>query len=416
MELEIKTMTTLRPIRLTIDFFISLLFVSCVSAQFRDDFNGEKIALDTSGVNGWNFFAGDGPAVMDFSQFGKGYASISVDATKDKRGIWWALIKRRVSKEMDIHLLNNPKYALRIEARIRVSHAPKRVNLHLNTQRTTDFHSHLMEFEIPDTSNWHIISMTTRGFDAVPGDNVCGQLALMDWGLEKYRVDLDYFKVDIVNIDSVGPDKGVQVPYRPPLPDVQTFAYHIPVLQDATIDKEYPDMEFNNWSSRDDSGRTTLLTASGTQFVIMRWDLSAFAGKKVTGSGLLELTTYALQRSPEYVKDFGMVRITEIISGDPEWKQQDVTYDKLCGGRSLMSVLNSQMIIDIDVSETRGSKSYATISNPVLRRIIDGKTLGLAIRPLGEVNASFYAMENRSGELAAKLHFNLDDSPNQRKR
>jgi hypothetical protein len=409
-------MTTIRPIRLAFIFFISLLFVSRASAQFRDDFNGERIALDTTGLNGWNFFAGDGSAVMDFSQSGKGYASISVDATKDKRGIWWALIKRRVSKDMDLHLLNNPKSALRIEARIRVSHAPKRVNLSLNTQRTTDFHSHLMEFEIPDTSNWHIVSMTTRGFDAVSGDNVYGQLALMDWGLEKYRVDLDYFKVDIVNIDSVGPDKGVQVPYRPPIPDVQTFAYHVPVLHDATIDKEYPDMEFNNWSSRDDSGSTTLLTASGTQFVIMRWDLSAFAGKKVTGSGLLELTTYALQRSPEYVKDFGMVRITEIAGGDPEWKQQYVTYDKLCEGRPLMSVFNSQMIIDIDVSETRGSKSYATISNPVLQRIIDGKTLGLAIRPLGAINASFYAMENQSGKLAAKLHFNLDDSPAQRKR
>lgn len=409
-------MMTLRPIRLTIIFFISVSFVSCVSAQFRDDFNGEKIALDTNGVKGWNFFAGDGSAVMDFSQSGKGYASISVDATKDKRGIWWALMKHRVSKDMDLHLLNNPKYALRIETRIRVNRAPKRVNLHLNTQRTTNFHSHLMEFEIPDTSNWHIISMTTRGFDAVPGDNVYAQLALMDWGLEKYRVDLDYFKVDIVNIDSVGPDKGVQVPYRPPIPDVQTFGCHIPVSQDATIDKEYPDMGFNNWSSRDDSGRTTLLTASGTQFVIMRWDLSAFAGKKVTGSGLLELTTHTLHRSPEYEKDFGMVRITEIVGGDPAWKQQDVTYDKLCEGRPLVRVFNSQMIIDIDVSETRGSKSYATISNPVLQRIIDGKTLGLAIRPLGAVNASFYAMENQNGELAAKLHFNLDDSPTQRKR
>jgi hypothetical protein len=416
MELEIEAMPTLRPIRLTIIFFISLLFVSCASAQFRDDFNGEKISLDTSGVNGWNFFIGDGSAVMDFSQSGKGYASLSVDATKDKGSIWWALIKRRVSKDMDFHLLSNPKYGLRIEARIRLSHAPKRLNLHLNTQRTTDFHSHLMEFEIPDTSNWHIISMTTRGFDAVPGDNVNGQLALMDWGLEKYRVDLDYFKVDIVNIDSVGPDKGVQVPYHPPIPDVQTFACHIPVFQDATIDIGYPDMAFNNWSSRDDSGRAILLTTSGTQFVIMRWDLGAFAGKKVTGSGLLELTTYALQRSPEYVKDFGMIRITEIVGGNPEWKQQDVTYDKLCEGRSLMSVFNSQMIIDIDVSETRRSKSYATISNPVLQRIIDGKTLGLAIRPLGAINASFYAMENQSGDLAPKLHFNLDDSPTQRKR
>jgi hypothetical protein len=344
---------------------------------------------------------------MDFSLSGRGYASIAVDATKDKRGIWWALIRRRVSSNMDLGLLGNPKYALRVEARIRVSDAPKRVNLHLNTQRTTDFHTHLMEFDIPDTLNWYIISMTTHGFDAVPGDSVYGQLALMDWGLEKYRVDLDYFRVDIVNVDSAGPDQGVQVPYHPPVPEPVAFSYHVPVAQDATIDLQYPDMRFNDWSSSDDAGRTILLTVSGTQFVILRWDLSAFAGKKVTGSGLLELTTYSLQRSPEYSKDFGMVRVSEIIGGDLQWNQEHVTYNTLCQGRPLNCVINSQMIIDIDVSERGGSATLATISNPVLQRMIDGKTLGLAIRPLGAVSASFYAVEYQKGKLGAKLHFNL---------
>ena len=88
---------------------------------------------------------------MTFRQGGDGYASILVDATTDRRGIWWALIKRNVSDHMDLQLLGRPDTELRIEARIRVSHAPRRVNLHLNTQRTTDFHSHLMEFDIPDT-------------------------------------------------------------------------------------------------------------------------------------------------------------------------------------------------------------------------------------------------------------------------
>lgn len=124
---------------------------------------------DSTGTNGWTYYTGDGSAVTDFSLSGKGYASINVDASKDKRGIWWALIRRRVSKDMDLSLLSKANYALRVEARIRVSDAPKRVNLHLNSQRTTDFHSHLMEFDIPDTLNWHTISMTTHGFDAVPG-------------------------------------------------------------------------------------------------------------------------------------------------------------------------------------------------------------------------------------------------------
>jgi len=141
--------------------------------------------------------------------------------------------------------------------------------------------------------------------------------------------------------------------------------------------------------------------------VILRWDLAAFAGKRVAGSGLLELTTYALQRSSEYVKDFGMVRITEIIGGDPQWTQKDVSYNTLCQAQPLNSVLNSQMIIDIDVTEGRGGRTLATISNPVLQRLIDGRTFGLAIRPLGAINASFYAMENQGGKLSAKLHFNL---------
>jgi len=68
----------------------------------------------------------------------------------------------------------------------------RRVNLHLNAQRTTDFHTHLMEFDIPDTVNWHTISFNIHNFDAKPGDRVYGQLAIMDWGLEKYRVDVNY--------------------------------------------------------------------------------------------------------------------------------------------------------------------------------------------------------------------------------
>jgi hypothetical protein len=387
---------------------IFFLVLSHVSAQFLDEFNGVSMTRDPRGANGWMFFTGDGSAVMDFSLSGKGYASITVDATRDKRGIWWALIKRRVSGNMDLNLLRNRNYALRIESRIRVSDAPKRVNLHLNTQRTTDFHTHLMEFDIPDTLTWYTISMTTHGFDAVPGDSVYGQLALMDWGLEKYRVDLDYFKVDIVDVDSAGPDQGVQVPYHPPIPDLTTFAHHLPVAQDATIDLQYPDTTFNNWSSSDSTGRTILLAVSGTQLTILRWDLSAFDGKKVAGSGLLELTTYSLQRSPEYWKDFGMVRVSEIIGGDSLWNQDNVTYNTLCQGQPLNRVINSQMIIDIDVSERRGGATLATISKPVLQRMIDGKTVGLAIRPLGAVNACFYAMENQGGKLSAKLHFNLD--------
>jgi hypothetical protein len=387
---------------------LSLLVVNCASAQFLDSFKNKSLALDSWGVNGWAFYAGDGSASMTFSQSGNGYASIRVDATNDKRGIWWALIKRCISNDMNLSLLRDPRHSLRIEARIRVSDAPKRINLHLNTQRTTDFHTHLMEFDIPDTTNWHTISMTTHGFDTVPGDTVYGQLALMDWGLEKYRVDIDYFKVDIVDADSSAVDLGVQVPYHPPVPDVNSFKYHLPVVHDCAIDLDYPNLNFNNWSIQDEKGRINLLTVSGSQFVILRWDLQEHSGQEPNGSGLLELTTYSLLRSPEYAKDFGMIRIVEIIGGDSAWDQKDVTADRFFRGLPSTKALNSQMVIDVDITPERGGKTLATIPKVVLQRLLKGKTRGLAIKPLGAVSASFYGMEYHDEALTAKLHFNLD--------
>jgi hypothetical protein len=43
--------------------------------------------------------------------------------------------------------------------------------------------------------------------------------------------------------------------------------------------------------------------------------------------------------------------VAEILDGDPNWNDKDVTYSKLCKGQSLNQVLNSQMLIDIDVAQ-----------------------------------------------------------------
>jgi hypothetical protein len=383
----------------------SLILAGSASAQFLDDFNG-PLKKDPEGVHGWSFFTGEGRAVMDFVQK-DGYASILVDATKDRRGVWWALIKHKVSDGMNLALLKRPGYALRIEARIRVSHAPRRVNLHLNTQKTTDFHSHLMEFDIPDAENWHTISMTTQGFEAEPGDTVNGQMALMDWGLGRYRVDVDYFKVDVVDTALAGPDKGEPVPYHPPVADPKSFSCEAPVIADSTIDLENPDVNLNNWYVRDAGKRTNVVTAGGTRFIILRWDLGAFPGKKVAGHGLLELTTRSLERTSDELPDFGLIRVVEIPGGDPLWDQKAVTFNGLCRGKPIEDVLNPQMIIDWPVTEGDGAKTYLTISRPVLQRLIDGKTLGIAIRPLGSINASFYSLENEGGKSSARLLFNL---------
>jgi hypothetical protein len=375
-----------------------------ISAQFFDGF--DKLKLDPD--NGWFFKAGDGTATMDLRQGGPGYASIFVDGTTDRRGIWWALIERKVSDNMDLTLMQKPGHEFRIETRVRSSHAPRRINLQVLTQRTTDYESQLMEYDIPDTDNWHTFSMTTHGFDAKPGDTIFGHMALMDWGLEKYRLDVDYIKVDLVDTAKVGPDQGEAVPYHPPVADRKSFTQKIQVAADSSIDIENTDVNANDWYVQDAAGKKiNLLTVDGTHYGILRWDLHKFAGK-VVGHGLLELTTYSVQQKAERIKDFGLVRVVEILGGDPSWDQKTVTTDSFCHYQPLNRVLNTQMIIDWPITEGDGGKTYLTIGHPVLQRLIDGKTLGIAIKPLGAINAAFYSLEDGNGEKSPQLYFNLD--------
>lgn len=384
--------------------FFALLYVPPTFAQFFDGFDNLKLDPD----NGWFFKAGDGTASMDFRQGGPGYASIFVDGTTDKRGIWWALIERKVSDQMDLSLMQKPGHEFRIEARVRSSHAPRRINLQVLTQRTTDYESHLMEYDIPDTDNWHTFSMTTRGFDARPGDTVFGHMALMDWGLEKYRMDVDYIKVDLVDAATAGPDQGEAVPYHPPIADPKSFNQKVRVAADSSIDIENTDVNMNDWYVQGASGgKVNLLTVDGTHYVILRWDLRQFAGRKATGHGLLELTTHSVQQKAQRLKDFGIVRVVEILGGDPNWDQATVTTDSFCHYQPLNRVVNTQMIIDWPITEGDGGKTYLTIGHPVLQRLIDGKTLGIAIKPLGALNAAFYSMEDENGKNSAQLYFNV---------
>ena len=390
---------------LIFSLLLGLWLCGSASAQFREDFNG-PLKLDPEGVKGWSFFAGEGKATMDFTQ-GDGFASISVDATKDRRGVWWALIKRKVSDVLDLSRLKDPGWALRVEARIRVSEAPRRVNLHFNTQKTVDFDTHLMEYDIADAGTWHTISMTTHGFDARPGDTVNAQMALMDWGLGKYRVDIDYFKVDVVNAAQAGPDLGDPVPYHPPVADPNSFARKMTAAEEGVIDLQNPDVNFKNWYVLEGGQRTDVLTVSGSQVVILRWDFSGLVGKNVSGSGLLEMTTKLVERTSDDLPDFGQVRVVEIVGGDPHWTRTAVTANSLYQGRPPDLVLVPQMIIDWPVTEGDGGKTYFTISRPSLQRLIDGKTLGLALRPLGALNASLYSKRDQGGKFAPRLLFNI---------
>src|SRR4051794_28112629 len=94
------------------------------SAAFVDDFNAPHLTFDADARSGWAFFTGDGTATMTFDKGGEGYATMTVDGTTDRRGIWWALIKRDVSAALNIDLLKRTDYAVRIEARVRLHTAP----------------------------------------------------------------------------------------------------------------------------------------------------------------------------------------------------------------------------------------------------------------------------------------------------
>jgi hypothetical protein len=330
---------------------------------------------------------------------------MDVDATADRYNVWWTLIKRDISDSIDLAKLKDPAYELRIEARVRTSHAPRRVNFMINTQRTVDFHEHLREYDLADTSEWHTISMTTKDLDAGPGDKVFVQLGVTDYGLEKYHVDLDYFRADVVRRDAAEPDVGEPLVYHPPIPELQTFAQHLPVTHDSIVHTEFPTVNFNDWHARDASGAASVLTVTSNQWAILRWDFSQTTAKKAAGAGILELTTFSHAQGGNYVRsfgqdlgiEFGKVRVIEILGGDQRWDQTTVTYDTLLHGEKPTETFNAQMISDVEVAETPGGKTFVTLSRPVMQRLLDGTTKGLLIRPLGAVSSSFYAREDATG-------------------
>jgi hypothetical protein len=395
-------------IKSTLFLIICMLTVPGISsAQFMDSFDKDEI-------EGWFFFTGDGDATMDFIQKDN-YARIFVDATEDRFNVWWAIIKRDISPALDLSKLQDPDYELRVEARVRAGDAPRRVNFMINTNRTTDFHKQLIEHEIPDTTEWHTISFTTTDLDVMPGDSLFVQFGVTDWGLETYYVDLDYYRADIVNIHDDVPVAGEPLIYHPPIPDIDTFSNQLEVTHDGLINLKFPEVNFNNWQVRESDGSVRVLTVHTGQWAVLRWDFDQYESTNADGAGLLELTTHSVSKGGHYIDaygedlgvEFGKIRVIEILNGDPDWDQNTVTYNSLMQDKSYPEVFNTQMIIDLELSEEPGSKTMITISRSVMQRLLDGTTKGLLIRPLGAINASFYATENETEHDGPRLHFNL---------
>jgi hypothetical protein len=382
-----------------------LVSAAPAAAGFVDEFNGAELAQAEDARGGWAFFTGDGDARITLSQQ-DGSGRMRVDSSADARNIWWAVIRRSVSGAIDAHELARPDRELRIEARIRTSIAPRRINLHVNHSRTTDFHSHLMEFDLPDTA-WRVISFTTSGFDAEPEDEVFVQAAMIDWGHGQFGLDIDYIKVDVVD-PARSPPLGEPLPYRPPLPPSESFALALPAQEAAIIDSAYPDVSFAHWSAQSEPEAGLVLPVSPTQTILLRWDFSSVQARAPHGWGVLELTTHSAQWADTGAEEFAQVRVVEILGGDENWARREVTQRSFMGEGADGEVLNGQMIIDAPVNPARGAVTRIAVSPPVLRRLISGRTKGLAITAQGAIFASFYSGESDPAG-APMLRFNLTE-------
>jgi hypothetical protein len=84
-----------------------------------------------------------------------------------------------------------------------------------------------------------------------------------------------------------------------------------------------------------------------------------------------------------------------------------VSYASLSRGRPYEEVFNTQMIIDVEIGDAPGASSLITIPRPVIQRLLDGRTKGIALIPLGTLDAAFLA--DAGGAAAPTLRFDLQD-------
>ena len=72
-------------------------------------------------------------------------------------------------------------------------------------------------------------------------------------------------------------------------------------------------------------------------------------------------------------------------------------------------VINTQMIIDVEIVSGANEPNLISISKAVMNRLVDGVTLGIALLPLGEIEASFYSVSEEDNKYHPKLDFNISN-------
>lgn len=394
-------------LKLTLTFCLLSLAVAC-RAEFVDQFEGSEID------EGWITQTGDGKARLSV-EARDGHASMVIDARPDRHNVWWTIIKRNIAEHLDLEKLSKPEYELRVEARVRPSHAPRRVNFMINTQRTVDYHKQLREYELTEAGEWHTISMTTRELDIRPDDELNVQLSVTDWGIGEFRLDVDYYRARIVAVDEAGPDEGEPLVYHPPVPELESFDQSLLPAGDVLLNANYPKVNFHGWQTPEDDGVVPVLTVSARQWPLMRWDFSDWEDAEAEGVGVLELTTHSIQRGGHYRRaygddlgvEFGKVRVFEVYGGPKTWKEDELTYADFVNVPVKGERINGQMAVDKAPAVERGGKTHIVLPRPVMQRLLDGRTRGLILRPLGALEVSFYDADHEDKSVAPKLYFNL---------
>jgi hypothetical protein len=389
--------------RLLFTALAAALLCHAATADFVEDFHGKTLAMDQSFKTGWGTLTGSGEATVSFTQKNH-HGFMTVDARTDRRNIYWALIKRAVTKDVDMAALAKPGHALRVEMKLRLSDAPRRVHFQINTNRTTDFHANLREFDIADT-DWHTIAWTNTGLDVKPGDDVFLTLGMTDMGRAVYTTEIAYVKASVVESAN---DLGNPLPYRPALPT--HFANNLTVAADAIVDSAYPWVNLKDWTELNPDEGTLgvhVNAISGSQIAILKFDFSAVKGKKADGWGVLELTTTTAGWAPTNLEEFGYVRAVEIKSTAPDFQRNNVTWDSFFAGRPMLDVLNGQLFYDVQPAVQREGRTIIRVNPAVMQRLIDGTSKGIALYGQGALNLSFASSQAPDERSRPTLRFNV---------
>jgi len=382
---------------------INILLSLPATAQYRVDFNQGYKGFEPNNLPGWTTMKGDGDVIFR-QKYEDGSAVLNVDARKDKRNIWYAFMHQDVADVIDIRKLSLPDYELRMEARVKPSHGPRRVNMYLSTRGEGGY---LREFDLEEANEWHTISMVTSGYNFDPEKPLMAQVSLMDWGVSDiFELHVDYIQVDLININDEQVQHGLPLEYRPKLEKASTYKEEV-TARSKLIDRAFADEILKPWMVIEDNQPVSAIQVDQSKIILLHWNLEDFQGKIVNGAGQLELSTLAVFRRQNSPKDFGMVRFSEIRNTNTQWQNAELTYNYFIANQKLSERIVSQCIIDTEVDSVKGGKTIVTISQPVMQRLIDGKSEGIAIMPLGLISAAFYDETNAA--LAPVLRFNIKE-------